>query len=154
MKNAIRYTVLIILLPLFLGASGGVFFIVHHCQSHHESSLRFFQHEEGACCDHEGTSCCDTDESSCCANLPAGEEAVHPVQHDCCLDEPVFLKLDLQYLPAPASEKMVVLLNSLPSCAILPQFSFQDIIPLSRVIWPPGAGLTQGFTTLLSPLRI
>lgn len=97
-KKLAGHILLFAILTVFITASGGLFFIVHTCQTRHISEIEFVKSAPGPCChvrempaekEHCGHACCAATVKK--VQIPAKG-------FNCCNDKPFFIKLFNQYL--------------------------------------------------------
>lgn len=119
-KKLAGHILLFAILTVFITASGGLFFIVHTCQTRHISEIEFVKSAPGPCChvrempaekEHCGHACC-------AATLKKVQIPAKGFQ--CCNDKPFFIKLFNQYLNPGKHHQQITQISLISGLAVVP----------------------------------
>lgn len=158
MKKIALNFLLIAFALFFTGASGGFFYMLHHCHAHHVSNVIFTKAQEGDCCTHEGTCCSGEAEAShaCCSmHTPVPAPGPEVNGSACCSDEAFFVKIFYQYVGSERAPVKVLSTDLIfePGPASLwsgRAYAFSSLF----FKWPPGGLVTPDLPVILANLRV
>ena len=149
--------VLFTFVAVFVAASGGLFFILHHCNAHHVTELKFVKHEGEDCChhaEHENQAC--ELEQSCCSVTGGVEQTGPSGSINCCTNSSVFLKVPFQFIKSSVEKIQVPVLFISDAFAPVINMTSGDgyIYNAPKFYLPPGEFPVMAATFTYSMLRL
>lgn len=149
--------VLFTFVAVFVAASGGLFFIIHHCSAHHVTEFKFVKQEGEDCCHHaihENQAC--EQQQSCCSGNGDVEQTGPSGSINCCTNSSVFLKVPFQFLKSSVEKIQVPVLFISDALAPVLKLTSGDgyLYNTPQFCLPPGEFPVMVATFTYSMLRL